>query len=114
MSPHLRAIVRAATCSTAVLAGGLFLPPWEQTRISECCLRREMVPVGRGLAESDQVSLLKLGRRFDHNGITCLTLLSVVSGVGAVVYWVRRPRTRPLEADDYSDGPGGSVRDGRA
>jgi hypothetical protein len=113
MSPRLRAAVWAASCSAAVLGVGLCLPLWERTRISECCLTREMVPLG-GLAESDQVSLLRLGRRFDHNGITCLTLLSVAGGVGALVYWVRRPRTRPLEAGDYADGPAGSMPDGRA
>jgi hypothetical protein len=87
---------------------------WERWGIDGPWLVPESVPIWQGLVEPGP-QLPEFWPRSNQTGNrnTCLTLLAVAGGVGAIVYWVRRPRIRPLEADDYSDGPGGSVLDGR-
>jgi hypothetical protein len=104
----------AAACSTAILGVGLFLPLWGRVKSQNgCCIVMENVPVWRGLID-DRPGLPSQPERVqENNRIACSALLAVAGCVGAIAYWVRRPRIPPLEADDYSDGPGGSVPDGR-
>jgi hypothetical protein len=103
----------AAASSAAVLGVGLFLPLWKRARIVGCRVCYESMPVWRGLTSRRTVDPAVAGLTRDDNRNVCLGLLAVAGGVGAVVYWVRRPRIRLLEEDDYSDGPDGSVPDGR-
>lgn len=59
----------------------------------------------RGSADEGQVR--------EDNRKTSLHLLGVAGVVYGVVYLVCRRRMRLLEAGDHSDGPDGSVLDGR-
>jgi hypothetical protein len=114
MPTHLRAVLCAATCSAAVIGVGGCLPLWKRASIGGCCVSIEWVPVWQGLTDNRPASSVQTVVTGNHNRDTCLMLLAVAGGVGAFVYGVRRPRTRPLEAGDYADGPGGSALDGRA
>jgi hypothetical protein len=120
MPPRRWAIVWAAASWSVVLAIGLQLPLWvrlERIWIADDFYRveKESVPIWKGLTERRPSHLDQFETSWTRarNRNTCLALLAVAGGVGAVVYWVRRPRTRPAEADDYSDGPSGSAPDGR-
>jgi len=78
-----------------------------------CCVSHETMPVWRGLTDRRPDSPNEVFLTRDQNRNNCLALLAVAGGVGANAYWVRRSRTRPLEAGDYADGPSGSGLDGR-
>lgn len=112
MPQSLRALLLAATCSSAVFAAGLCLPLWKQPTIGGD-VDYESVPVWQGMTDRRWIPPLEARAVRDDNRTTCLILLAVAGGVGAFVYWVRRPRMRPLEADDYADGLGGPRLDGR-
>ena len=115
MSPHLRAVVWGGTCSAVVLVGGLFLPLWKRADLSgSWSIYYESMPLWRGLTDSRPMHPLEARVVMKDNRDNCLMLLAVAGGVGPFVYWVRRPRTRPLEADDYADGSVGAKLDGRA
>jgi hypothetical protein len=116
MPPHLRAFLWAAACSATVLGVGGCLPLWTRVaRDGGCWVEMETVPIWRALADRRPAPAYEPSEwTRNKNSTNCLILLAVAGGVGAVAYWARRPRTRPLEADDYSDGPGGSVPEGRA
>ena len=114
MSPHLRAVVWAAACSAVVLGVGLCLPLWKRASVGGYCVSYQSMPVWRGLTDSRPMHPLEAKAVGGDNRNNCLMVLAVAGGVGPLVYWVRRPRTRPLEADDYADGLGGPQLDGRA
>jgi hypothetical protein len=121
MSPHLRIVAWAAASSSAVLAAGLFLPLWERVASVQHVpsaggnlITMETVSVWRMLSDPRPPSQYELDNTREANRTTFLGVLAAAGIVGALVYWVRRPGARPLEAGDYSDGPGGSFVDGRA
>jgi hypothetical protein len=104
-----------------VLAIGLQLPLWdclERVWMADGrghMLMKEAVPIWRGLTERRPASWRsEPGFTQDENRNVCLGLLAGSGIAGAVVYLVRRPRTRSPEAGDYLEGPDGSIPDGRA
>jgi hypothetical protein len=103
----------AAACSSAVLGVGLCLPLWKRSYVSGYCVCYESVPIWRGLVDRRPVPPMEAKVTSEPNRNNCLALIAVAGGVGAYAYWVRRPRIRPVEADDYSEGPNGSGLDGR-
>jgi hypothetical protein len=113
MSTQSRAVVWAAACSFAVVGVGLFLPVWKEVKFGN----RESVwindvPVWVGLTDYLRGPPRRPDWTQHRNRFICLALLVIAGGIGALVYRYCRPRTRPVAADDYSDGPGGSVVDG--
>jgi len=114
MRTHPRPFLLALACSSAVLGVGLLLPIWYKTcDIVGCCGARSPVPLWKGLVGLPRVSQYEFDRTKYDNGTNGLILLSVTGGVGVGVFRACRPRTRPIDADDYSEGPLGSHPDGR-
>lgn len=116
MPGYLRPFLLGCCCSAAVVGAGLLLPIWTRTKeAGGCVVVHESVPVWRGLTEPSPVpGLVESQSTREANRDICLILLTVAGTLGARLFWECRPRTSPAEAPDYTEGPDGSVRDGRS
>jgi hypothetical protein len=113
MSHHRRAVAWAAACSAVVLAVGACVPMWERTKWRDGWdAGHEEVSGWVWLATWVRGSTDDSEARGD-NRKTSVRLLGVAGLVYGVVYLACRRRTRLREAGTFSDGPGGSIPDGR-
>lgn len=114
MKARGRRLRRAVGAALVAVAAGVALPVWEIWIIDKT---RGVLDVGQRplwvWARQPSDERRRFNRVLEDNAHTGAILIGLATTIGMGVYWIgpRPPRAEPDE--DYRDGPGGIVPDGR-